>query len=224
MYLEENIKGLCDKFGIDYASFMADLDVDGIDELTVSDLEIICEEYNADLNTLLFKPMFKSNLLIKKLNSIKLLVLDVDGVLTDGGMYFTENGDQFKKYNTKDGMAILHLTKKQYPVAIISSGFKAQSVIKRAEMLGIEYCYVNREPKIVTLNSICDELNLSLENVAFIGDDINDLEVLKKVGFSACPCDAVQVVKSVVDVVLNSKGGEGCVRELIDFYILDEPL
>ena len=81
---------------------------------------------------------------------------------------------------------------------------------------------MNRIPKIETLNSLCDELNLTLDNVAFIGDDINDLEVIKNVGFTACPRDAVNAIKSNVDVVLNKKGGDGCVRELIDFYILDD--
>ena len=224
MYLEQNIKGLCAKFGVNYDAFLEDLGIETVDDMTVSDLEIVCEEYDIDLNTLLFKHLFKSDLLISKLKAIKLLVLDVDGVLTDGGMYFTESGDQFKKFNTKDGMAILHLTKNKFPVAIISSGFKADMVQRRAEMLGIQYCFVNRTPKIETLNSLCDELNLTLDNVAFIGDDINDLEAIKNVGFTACPRDAVNTIKSNVDVVLNKKGGDGCVRELIDFYILDEPL
>ena len=224
MYLEQNIKGLCAKFGVNYDAFLEDLGIETVDDMTVSDLEIVCEEYDIDLNTLLFKHLFKSDLLISKLKAIKLLVLDVDGVLTDGGMYFTESGDQFKKFNTKDGMAILHLTKNKFPVAIISSGFKADMVQRRAEMLGIQYCFVNRTPKIETLNSLCNELNLTLDNVAFIGDDINDLEVIKNVGFTACPRDAVNTIKSNVDVVLNKNGGDGCVRELIDFYILDEPL
>jgi len=222
--LEQNIKGLCAKFGVNYDLFLEDLGIETVDDMTVSDLEIVCEEYDTDLNALLFKHLFKSDLLISKLKAIKLLVLDVDGVLTDGGMYFTESGDQFKKFNTKDGMAILHLTKNKFPVAIISSGFKADMVQRRAEMLGIQYCFVNRTPKIETLNSLCNELNLTLDNVAFIGDDINDLEVIKNVGFTACPRDAVNTIKSNVDVVLNKNGGDGCVRELIDFYILDEPL
>ena len=222
--MEQNIKGLCAKFGVNYDLFLEDLGIETVADMTVSDLEIVCEEYDTDLNALLFKHLFKSDLLISKLKAIKLLVLDVDGVLTDGGMYFTESGDQFKKFNTKDGMAILHLTKNKFPVAIISSGFKADMVQRRAEMLGIQYCFVNRTPKIETLNSLCNELNLTLDNVAFIGDDINDLEVIKNVGFTACPRDAVNTIKSNVDVVLNKNGGDGCVRELIDFYILDEPL
>ena len=150
--------------------------------------------------------------------------MDVDGVMTDGGMYFTENGDQIKKYNTKDGMAILHLTKNEFQVAIISSGFKSEMVKTRADLLGIQRCYVGRDPKIEVLNKYCEELKITLENVAIIGDDVNDMEIIKKVGFSASPSDAVNSVKSQVDVVLNKKGGEGCVREFIDAYLLKQPL
>jgi 3-deoxy-D-manno-octulosonate 8-phosphate phosphatase (KDO 8-P phosphatase) len=198
MYLEQNIKGLCSKFGIKYSE--------------------------VDLLSLLFKPLYRPELWNKKLEKIKLLILDVDGVMTDGGMYFTENGDQIKKYNTKDGMAILHLTKNEFQVAIISSGFKSEMVKTRADLLGIQRCYVGRDPKIEVLNKYCEELKITLENVAIIGDDVNDMEIIKKVGFSASPSDAVNSVKSQVDVVLNKKGGEGCVREFIDAYLLKQPL
>ena len=224
MYLEQNIKGLCSKFGIKYSEFIADSDVDNVSELTIYDLEAVCEEYEVDLLSLLFKPLYRPELWNKKLEKIKLLILDVDGVMTDGGMYFTENGDQIKKYNTKDGMAILHLTKNEFQVAIISSGFKSEMVKTRADLLGIQRCYVGRDPKIEVLNKYCEELKITLENVAIIGDDVNDMEIIKKVGFSASPSDAVNSVKSQVDVVLNKKGGEGCVREFIDAYLLKQPL
>ena len=224
MNLEGNIRGLCDKFGLDYVGFLADIGVESALELSVSDLEIICEEYDTDLNALLFKYPFKTNHLKEKLQKIKLFVIDVDGVMTDGGMYFTENGDQMKKFNTKDGMAIIHLTKNNFQVAIISSGFKGEAVQRRAEMLGIQHCSVSRSPKMDTLNEICTELNIELENVAILGDDINDLEVMRNVGFSACPRDAVNSVKTAVNVILNSRGGQGCVREFIDYYLLKEPL
>ncbi len=224
MYLEQNIKGLCSKFGIKYAEFIDDLDVDNVSELTIYDLEAVCEEYEVDLLSLLFKPLYRPELWNKKLEKIKLLILDVDGVMTDGGMYFTENGDQIKKYNTKDGMAILYLTKNEFQVAIISSGFKSEMVKTRADLLGIQRCYVGRDPKIEVLNKYCEELNITLENVAIIGDDVNDMEIIKKVGFSASPSDAVNTVKSQVDVVLNKKGGDGCVREFIDAYLLKQPL
>ncbi|MDG1036521.1 MAG: HAD hydrolase family protein [Crocinitomicaceae bacterium] len=224
MYLEQNIRGLCDKFGLNFDSFLEELDVDHVNELSIYDLEAIAEEYVIDLNALLFKNSFKSNHLKSRLENIKLLVLDVDGVMTDGGMYFTESGDQFKKFNTKDGMAILHLTKSDFQVAIISSGFRGESVHRRAEMLGIQHCTVSRDSKMDTLNKLCSTLGIGLENVAMIGDDVNDLAVMKKIGLAACPRDAVNSVKQVCDIILTLKGGQGCVREFIDQYIFDEPL
>lgn len=215
---------MCDKFGLDLVEFLSDLGVDSVYELSVSDLEIICDEYETDLQSMLFNYPFKSSRLDNKLSQIKLLVLDVDGVMTDGGMYFSEEGDQLKKFNTKDGMAIIHLTKKDFQVAIISSGFKGEAIKRRSEMLGIQHCSVSRDPKIDTLMDICAKLNIGLENVAIIGDDINDMEIMLKAGLSACPKDAVRSVKSVVDVILNSEGGRGCVREFIDLYLLKEPL
>ena len=224
MYLEQNIRGLCDKFGLNFDSFLEELDVDHVNELSIYDLEAIAEEYVIDLNALLFKNSFKSNHLKSRLENIKLLVLDVDGVMTDGGMYFTESGDQFKKFNTKDGMAILHLTKSDFQVAIISSGFRGESVHRRAEMLGIQHCTVSRDSKMDTLNKLCSTLGICLENVAMIGDDVNDLAVMEKIGLAACPRDAVNSVKQVCDIILTLKGGQGCVREFIDQYIFDEPL
>lgn len=224
MLLEQNIKGLCSKFGIDYVDFLGDIDVDHPNELTIYDLEAICEEYNLDLQSLLFKPLFRPEMWNKKLDKIKLLVLDVDGVMTDGGMYYTENGDQIKKYNTKDGMAIQHLVKNNFQVAVISHSLVSEMVKKRADALGIQNCYVGRESKIKILNEFCTNLDLTLENVALIGDDINDLEMIRNIGFSACPADAVNTVKSQVNIVLSKKGGEGCVREFVDTYLLKQPL
>lgn len=224
MHLQQNLKGLCAKFGVDYNEFLNDLDVDDVNELTVYDLEAVCEEYDVDMMSLIFKPMYRPDLWNKKIEKLKLLVLDVDGVMTDGGMYYTENGDQFKKYNTKDGMAIQHLAKDNFQMAIISSGFKGEMVKARAELLGIQFCYVGRDPKMEILKQHCADLGISMENVAIIGDDINDLEIIKNVGFSACPSDAVNAVKGHVDVVLTKKGGDGCVREFIDSYILKQPL
>ena len=224
MYLEQNIKGLCDKFGMDFQDFLKDLDIDNVKELTIYDLEAIAEEYDVDMSAMLFKYTSKVKHLQQKLDKIKLLVLDVDGVMTDGGMYFLESGDQFKKFNTKDGMAIIHLTKNDFQVAIISSGFRGEAVKARAELLGIQNCTVNREPKMDRLTKLCADLNIEFENVAIIGDDINDLEVMRAVGLSVAPKDAVQVVKSQAEIVLNTNGGEGCVREFIDSYLLKEAL
>ena len=224
IFLEQNLLGICRKFGIDFQLFLSDFQIDSVFELSVSDLEAITEEYELDLHSLLFKPMFKNDDLAEKLAKVKLLILDVDGVMTDGGMYMTESGDQFKKFDTKDGRAIIELTKKGVQVGIISSGFKDIGVTARAKMLGMQKCYIGLEPKLDILTTWCEEMNISMEEVAIIGDDINDLGVIRKIGFSACPADAVEVVKKEVDLILSKKGGKGCIREFVDNYLEKEPL
>jgi 3-deoxy-D-manno-octulosonate 8-phosphate phosphatase (KDO 8-P phosphatase) len=224
MHLEQNIKGLCAKFGIEFDDFLNDLDVENVHELTVYDLEAVCEEYEVDLLALLFKPMNRPELFKEKLDKIKLLILDVDGVMTDGGMYVSENGDQMKRYNTQDGMGIMHLTKTGFQVGIISSGFTNNMVQKRAELLGIQNCYVGRDPKLEILKDWCQKLNFNLDEVAIIGDDINDLEVMKNIGLAVCPANAVNSVKTQCHIILSKKGGDGCVREFIDNYLLNNPL
>ena len=224
MLLESNLRGLCDHYGLDYQAFLSDMNVEEPHELTIYDLTAITEEYEIDLYSLLFKTLYRPHIWKTKLEKIKLLILDVDGVLTDGGMYASEKGDQFKKYNTKDGMAIIHLTKNDFQVGIISSGFKAEMVKARATLLGIQHFYVGRGKKIEVLNKWCEELGISLSEVAMIGDDINDLEVMQAIGVSACPNDAVAKIKNQAKIILNKKGGEGCVREFIDNYLLPEPV
>ena len=225
VFLEQNIRGLCTKFGLDFESFLADFQVESVTEIPLVELEAITEEYELDLHALLFKSLFKNEYLTEKLAKIKLLILDVDGVMTDGGMIFSENADQQKKFNTKDGMGIIEVVKQgEVEVGIISSGFTGGLVHKRAEMLGMKRCYVGRDSKISVLESWMEEMQISFDEVAIIGDDINDLGIMRVAGFSACPADAVEVVKKQVDVILSLKGGQGCVREFIDNYLLQTPL
>ena len=220
MILELNIKGLCKTHGIKFDDFLADLDVDNVHELSIYDLEAICEEYELDLQALLFKPLFSQASLDKKIQKLKMLILDVDGVLTDGGMYVSEKGDQMKRYHTHDGLALLELGKsKKLTLGILSSGFTEHIVQDRATLLGIEHVYVGREPKLDILNTWCTELGYSLDEVAIIGDDLNDLPVMQAVGLAVCPASAVSKVKSVADIILSRKGGDACVREFIDNYL-----
>ena len=223
-FLEQNIKGLCAKFGVDFYQFLSDFDADSVGELSLLDLEAVAEEYEADLYSLLYKPLFVFEHLKPALAKIRLLILDVDGVMTDAGMYYTESGDQIKKYNAKDGRAIIDAQKRGLMIGIISSAFTDKMVLYRAEVLKIDRVYVGEKSKLDVLNIWCEELGISHEEVAMIGDDINDFSVMDVVGMSFCPADAVQVVKHKVDVVLSKKGGEGCVRELIDNYLLEQPL
>lgn len=219
MKLENNLKVLCSKAGVDFDQLLSDLGVDSVFELSVYDIQTISEEYEIDMQTLLFHTVGLNAHLKAKLKKIKLLVLDVDGVMTDGGMYFTENGDQIKKYNTKDGLAIMQTINAGMQVAIISSGFAAGMVQKRADMLGIQHCIVTREKKIDVLRQLLIELKLDFDEVAMIGDDINDLEVMKSIGIAACPADAVAAIKSVSHIHLKKEGGRGCVREFLDEYL-----
>jgi len=154
--------------------------------------------------------------------SIKLLILDVDGTMTDAGVYITEKGEQFKKFNARDGIGIKEAMKSGIEVGIISHSMITEMVSERANMLGMKYVYIGQEPKEKVLIQWMKELKISPENVAFIGDDINDLSIINLAGFTACPADAVPKVKEKADIVLNLKGGEGCVREFIDNYLLSD--
>lgn len=151
-------------------------------------------------------------------SKIKLIVLDIDGTLTDGGIYLTESGEEFKKYNTKDGMAIKRLIRKGMHIAFISASKSIKSVTRRAEMLGVEYCYVGDDPKPSILEKWMEELGLTYEQVLFMGDDINDLDVMQKSGLAVCPADASPIVREISDLVLSRDGGNACFRELVDRY------
>ncbi len=218
-FYNQNLLHLLDKRKISLTEFENIIYIPKVTimEPTPDEMIRIADYFEIPIDVLIKKDI--KNLERIKENKIQLLILDVDGTLTDGGMYYSENGDHYKKYNTKDGMGISLLTKSNFKVGIISHGYKPKVVEERAQLLGIQHIYVGRENKLEILKTWCTELKIDLKNVAFIGDDINDLEVINNVGLSACPIDAVNEVKSKVDVILSLKGGEGCVREFIDNYI-----
>lgn len=153
---------------------------------------------------------------------IKFLVVDVDGVLTDGGMYYISNGEESKKFNARDGHGLRTLEKNGTPVGLLSAGLgKSEAIVKkRVDVLGLSKWYVGDRNKLEVLKEWVKELNIDISEVAYIGDDLNDLEVIQNVGMSACPADAVQQIKNAAMIVLTKNGGEGCVREFIDDYIL----
>jgi len=148
-----------------------------------------------------------------------MLALDVDGVMTDGGMYYTEGGEEVKRFDTKDGRGIIHLQREGVEVVVISSGFKETIIRERCNTLGIKKFYVGTDAKLPVLKRFCDESGITLEEVAYIGDDINDREVIQAVGLSACPGDAVGSIKKIVNIVLEKHGGYGCIREFIDEHL-----
>ncbi len=148
---------------------------------------------------------------------IKLLVMDVDGTLTDGKIYLSTEGEFMKAFNVKDGYAIKHILPEHNIIPAIITGRKSIIVQKRCEELDIKYLFQNVKDKLPVLKELVQSLNLSLENVAYIGDDVNDLECLKVCRFSACPNDAVDEVKDVCMYVSSFNGGDGAVRDIIEY-------
>lgn len=157
----------------------------------------------------------------KDFSKIKIFLSDVDGVLTDSGMYYTQDGNEFKKFNTHDGMGFDILAKHGYKRGIITSE-DTVIVANRAKKLKLDFIYqgARHKGKLEVAKEICKQENLTLENVAYIGDDINCIELLEQVGISACPADAVKQVKGIKNIIhLSKNGGEGVVREFIDLIL-----
>lgn len=219
--LKSNLESLLTNKGENLDQFLEKNNVQNVLDLRIGTLKEFCSCENVHLDNLLHHNLTVDK---EKLKKLKLLILDVDGVMTDGGMYYSQRGDEIKKYNTKDGMGIIEARKHGIEFGIISSGFKMEIVKARADVLKIEHFYVGREPKLEILTKWRDRLGIEFSEMGIIGDDINDLEIMKTVGFSVAPSDAVSVVKAQVDLVLNSKGGDGCIREFLDYYALDKPL
>jgi 3-deoxy-D-manno-octulosonate 8-phosphate phosphatase (KDO 8-P phosphatase) len=150
---------------------------------------------------------------------IKLLVLDVDGTMTDGKITYTNNGDELKSFDVKDGMAIALWTKKLNKKVAIITGRESAIVQKRAKELGVTHLYQKVHNKDEILQNILNEESLTWDEVAGIGDDLNDYKMLQKVGLSFCVADAVEDIKSSVNVVCSSNGGEGAIREMIEYIL-----
>ena len=155
----------------------------------------------------------------KMAKPIKLFISDVDGVMTDGGMYYCENGTELKRFHVHDGMGILLLREKNVKTAIIT---REDTIIidKRAEKLKIDYVCKAATDKLTIAKDLCQKEQLSLSEVAFIGDDVNDIELLMQVGLAACPQNAVHRVKKIPGIMILTKhGGDGAVREFIDYIL-----
>ncbi|HRS54062.1 MAG TPA: HAD hydrolase family protein [Bacteroidales bacterium] len=189
-----------------------------LDEAGIEYLVKIAKFLNTDIEKLVTLDMEEKFMLLNNFK-LGLLVMDVDGVLTDGGMYYTQSGDEFKKFNTKDGLAIKNFVSSGKKAAFISSGINDNIIKKRADLLGVQYVYVGTWDKVSIIQKWCEELNISFDNVAYIGDDINDINVFEKVGISFCPADAVHEIKKRATIILSREGGDGCVREMLDEYL-----
>lgn len=161
---------------------------------------------------------YKSEFVNQKKPNIKLFITDIDGTLTDGGMYYSENGDELKKFNTRDGMGLQMLREAGIKTAIITSEDR-QLNQRRADKLKVDYLRQGKVNggKVAVAKKIANEMGISMNEVAYIGDDVNCFELLSLVGYPACPFDACGRIKSIPSIhIMKKKGGEGCVREFVE--------
>jgi 3-deoxy-D-manno-octulosonate 8-phosphate phosphatase (KDO 8-P phosphatase) len=156
--------------------------------------------------------------LLRVLKPVRLVAMDVDGVLTDAGMYYSESGDELKKFNTRDGMGIKLLQAAGLVTAFITKE-KTAIVERRGQKLAVPEVHQGVDDKLAVLTTLAKKYGLSLNEVAYIGDDVNDLEALRAVGFSAAPADAMPSVLKAVHYICAKKGGEGAVREVADLIL-----
>ena len=153
----------------------------------------------------------------------KLILTDIDGFWTDGGMYYDAGNVELKKFNTYDSAGVLFAHNLHIPVGIIT-GENTQIVQRRADKLKVDYCYLGVKDKLSVVKNLCKELSITLAQVAYIGDDLNDMDVLSKVGFAGVPVSAPEYVKQLANVPLSKKGGEGVFREFVEVIIGEERL
>lgn len=152
-------------------------------------------------------------------SKIKIFLSDVDGVLTDAGMYYTENGDEFKKFCTYDGMGFQLLQKKGIKVGILTTENRDLNR-RRAKKLGLDFDFHGAKDKLQIVKDLCEKEKISLDEIAYIGDDVNCFEILSYAGVSACPMNAVSKIKSIPNIIqLKSNGGDGVVREFVELIL-----
>ena len=154
----------------------------------------------------------------EKIKKIKLIATDVDGVLTDGGMYYSSKGDTLKKFQAVDGMAVSILKRNTIPTVIITKE-RNQIVKQWSSKMNVDRLFDGIKNKEKIIPKLCKLYNLSENNIVYIGDDVNDLEILKRVGFSITPKDGNLEVKKIVDYICKNNGGKGVLREICDLVI-----
>jgi len=159
-----------------------------------------------------------SNNLLNAIKHIRAFVFDVDGVLTDGNILLLANGEWLRKMYVRDGFAIQQAVKTRYKICIISED-SSEAVGKRLDALGIPEIYFNADGKLAAFEKFIIDREIDVHEIMYMGDDINDLPCLKAAGLAVCPADAVPEVKAVCHYVAQAKGGEGCVREVIEMVM-----
>lgn len=148
----------------------------------------------------------------------KLILTDIDGVWTDGGMYYDQEGMELKKFHTYDSAGVLFAHHLGIPVGILT-GENTNIVKKRADKLKIDYLYLGCKNKVTVAKELCSQLGITLADVAYIGDDLNDMALLKLVGWAGVPSSAPEYVKALASVKLVKKGGEGVFREFVEWIV-----
>jgi 3-deoxy-D-manno-octulosonate 8-phosphate phosphatase (KDO 8-P phosphatase) len=156
--------------------------------------------------------------LIEKLQKVKLLILDVDGVLTNGNIMFSASGDEMLSFNSRDGHGIIEALRLGLKVAVIS-GRSSQVVSRRMAELGVTDIYVGVPDKSVPYEALKQKYNLTDDDCAYIGDDVNDVPVLEKVGLSCTPIDGIEYLRECVTYISGYGGGQGCVRDIIEMIL-----
>lgn len=151
----------------------------------------------------------------------KLILTDIDGVWTDGSMYYDQTGNEFKRFHTYDSAGVLFARLVNIPVAILT-GENTEIVSRRAQKLKVDYLFQGVKDKVETARKLLEELNIDFDDCAFIGDDINDVLLLSKVGFSSASANAPDYIKSKVHYVTQKKGGEGAFREFVEQILSKE--
>ena len=162
--------------------------------------------------------MIRRLLASKRLKQVRLLVCDVDGVLTDGGLHYDERGGVVKRFDVRDGLAIRMLQRSGIEVAFLSGG-RSGAIEQRARHLDIRHCLVGVGDKLAALQDLLDQLDLGPEHTAFIGDDLNDLTVRPAVGLLVSPANGARGLRRQADLVLRQNGGDGAVRELAELLL-----
>jgi 3-deoxy-D-manno-octulosonate 8-phosphate phosphatase (KDO 8-P phosphatase) len=154
----------------------------------------------------------------QQLQSIKLLAFDYDGVFTDGQIIITTDGHMLRSANARDGFAVQWARKQEVAIALISGG-KEESVGVRMRYLGVQEVHMGSHNKMEVLEGICTRMNITFDEVAYMGDDLPDLPVLRKVGLACCPADAATEVLDACDYISPKEGGKGCVRDVVESYM-----
>lgn len=157
-----------------------------------------------------------------KIKKIKLVLTDCDGVLTDTGVYYSDQGEVMKRFSIRDGMGIERLRNLVNIETGIVTGETSGSVRKRAEKLKIKELHLGSKNKVTVLHEILKRNKIKAENIAFIGDDMNDFDIMKEVGLAACPGDAIDQIKKISDYIFKNRGGYGAFRELAELIIKEK--